>query len=61
LFAQQLPGEVVQQLERDRREQELQRKMKDEKKPPVIIGEGKNESKPKPDQEKTGRPAEGTK
>jgi hypothetical protein len=35
--------------------------MREEKKPPVIIGEEKKEPKPKPDWEETGRPAESAK
>lgn len=35
--AQQRPGEIIQELERDRRQQELERKQKEPKEPPVII------------------------
>jgi len=46
VFAQTLPGEVLQQLERDRRDQELQQREKEQKKPPVIIEQKKEPVKP---------------
>lgn len=42
-LAQAAPGAVLQQLERDRRDQELEQKGKEQKKPPVIIKEDKKE------------------
>ena len=41
IFAQQLPGEVIQQLERDRRDQEQQRREERPQKPPIIMEEKK--------------------
>jgi hypothetical protein len=41
VLAQQLPGEVLQQMERDRQQQELLKKQEQQKKPPVIIEEEK--------------------
>jgi hypothetical protein len=43
-LAQQREGAVLQQLERDRRDQELQQREKQQKKPPVIIREDRKES-----------------
>ncbi len=42
-LAQQREGEILQQLERDRRDQQLEQKEKEQKKPPVIIKEDKKE------------------
>ncbi len=46
LFAQQLPGEVLQEIERNRREQQLRQREERPAKPPVIIEEKKAAPKP---------------